>query len=67
MLLIGNYYKGFINEFRPAHDCNWAYFFFIDIEGHHEDVPVKRALEELGKKSIILHILGSYPKACVLG
>jgi chorismate mutase/prephenate dehydratase len=50
-------------ESRPAHDCNWAYFFFIDIEGHQEDAAVKRALSGLAQKSVLLHLLGSYPKA----
>ena len=50
-------------ESRPSHDCNWAYFFFIDIEGHTEDVAVAKALKELNNKFVMLHILGSYPKA----
>jgi chorismate mutase/prephenate dehydratase len=50
-------------ESRPARDFHWAYFFYLDIEGHQEDVAVKRALEMLAKKSIMLDILGSYPRA----
>lgn len=50
-------------ESRPSHDCNWAFFFFIDIDGHQEDLAVKCALEQLSNKSVMLHLFGSYPKA----
>lgn len=52
-------------ESRPSHDRNWSYLFFLDIEGHQEDLPVKKALEVLAKKTIMLDILGSYPKAVI--
>ena len=35
--------------------------FYADIEGHPEDPPVKRALEELGYFTNFLDILGVYP------
>jgi prephenate dehydratase len=35
--------------------------FYADIEGHPEDPPVKRALEELGYFTNMLEILGVYP------
>lgn len=50
-------------ESRPYRDRNWSYIFFIDIDGHQQDLPVKKALEALAEKSILLHVLGSYPKA----
>ena len=50
---------------RPSRDCNWAYFFFIDIEGHQEDPAVKLALMQLAKQSTHMHVLGSYPKAVI--
>jgi chorismate mutase/prephenate dehydratase len=52
-------------ESRPCRDRNWSYLFFLDIEGHQEDVFVKQALELLAKKTIMLNILGSYPKAVI--
>lgn len=50
-------------ESRPYQSRDWSYIFFIDIDGHREDESVKRALESLMAKSIMLTILGSYPKA----
>ena len=35
--------------------------FYADIEGHPEDPPVARALEELAYFTSSLHILGVYP------
>ncbi len=35
--------------------------FYADIEGHPEDAPVARALEELGYFTSSLNILGVYP------
>ena len=49
-------------ESRPAKFGIWEYVFFIDIEGHQETAKVKKALEEIEKKSSFLKILGSYPK-----
>jgi chorismate mutase / prephenate dehydratase len=50
-------------ESRPYHSGNWSYLFFIDIEGHQDDLSVKKALDALASKSVMLNILGSYPKA----
>jgi chorismate mutase/prephenate dehydratase len=41
----------------------WEYLFFVDLEGHKDDEPVKAALTELEKVSILVKVLGSYPKA----
>jgi len=51
---------------RPSHDRQWSYVFFIDIEGHQDDLPVKQALNNLIEKSIMLNMLGSYPKAITM-
>lgn len=48
---------------RPYRDRRWSYLFFIDIDGHQDDLPIKKALEMLNKKSVMLHVLGSYPKS----
>ena len=37
-----------------------ATMFYADVEGHPDDPPVARALEELGFFSTELHILGAY-------
>ena len=47
-------------------DLGPTYLFFVDIEGHVEDEPVRRALEAVRKRSERLEILGSYPRGeCV--
>ena len=50
-------------ESRPYRQRNWSYLFFIDIEGHQQDESVKKALSELAQMSVMMTILGSYPKA----
>ena len=50
-------------ESRPSTLGKWNYVFFIDIDGHAEDVPVARALEELKRVAKLFRVLGSYPRA----
>lgn len=50
-------------QLRPSGMKAWEYIFFVDIEGHIDDKPVKEALRELEKESILVKMLGSYPKA----
>ena len=50
-------------ESRPSHAGLWQYAFFIDVAGHVEDEPVRRALSELGEYAADVKILGSYPVA----
>jgi chorismate mutase/prephenate dehydratase len=55
-------------ESRPARGMmggQWAYVFFIDIEGHQKDTAVAAALGELGNRAGFVKILGSYPAAVV--
>lgn len=53
-------------ESRPSKVKAWKYYFFVDMEGHHLDKKVSRALEALKKHTTYLKILGSYPAAEVL-
>ena len=49
----------------PA-DRNPTYLFFLDVEGHVDDEPVKRSLDAVRKRCERLEILGSYPRGeCV--
>ncbi len=48
-------------ESRPSRLKAWEYFFFVDIEGHVEDEPVKMALDDIRKHCAFMNILGSYP------
>ncbi len=50
-------------ESRPARHALWEYVFYVDIDGHRDDAPVKAALEELARRAAYLKILGSYPLA----
>lgn len=50
-------------ESRPSRQGIWEYVFFIDIEGHIEDVPVKKALDVLQSHTTLFKHLGSYPRA----
>ena len=52
-------------ESRPSRMGMWEYVFFVDIEGHHQDVSVASALAELQQKSSWLKVLGSYPIAVI--
>jgi chorismate mutase/prephenate dehydratase len=49
-------------ESRPTRQKPWEYNFYVDIEGHQEDLVVEGALESLEKATIFVKILGSYPK-----
>jgi chorismate mutase/prephenate dehydratase len=50
---------------RPSRTENWAYVFFIEFEGHQQDAKVAGVLAELEEKSVMLKILGSYPRAVI--
>lgn len=50
-------------ESRPSRRKNWDYVFFIDLEGHPEESPLKEALAELKENSSLFRLVGSYPKA----
>jgi chorismate mutase/prephenate dehydratase len=50
-------------ESRPAHTGRWQYAFFIDVEGHVDEGPVKLALSGLGEYAAMVKVLGSYPVA----
>lgn len=50
-------------ESRPSRRQNWDYVFFIDLDGHAEESPLKDALQELQKNSSLFRLIGAYPKA----
>ena len=53
-------------ESRPSKVKAWKYYFFVDMEGHHLDNKVSKALATLKKSTTCLKILGSYPAADVI-
>lgn len=50
-------------ESRPIKKKAWEYLFFLDMEGHIADPPVKNAVDALRMRATYLKILGSYPRA----
>jgi chorismate mutase / prephenate dehydratase len=50
-------------ESRPAHSGLWQYAFFIDVDGHVDEPPLRDALAELGGYAGDVRVLGSYPVA----
>jgi chorismate mutase/prephenate dehydratase len=50
-------------ESRPSKVKAWKYYFFVDMEGHHMDKKVSKAIGTLKKSTTYLKILGSYPAA----
>lgn len=50
-------------ESRPARNALWEYVFYVDIEGHRDDAPIKAALAELASRAAYMKTLGSYPVA----
>jgi len=59
------FYKNKINltkiESRPSKKKAWDYYFFVDLEGHRQDVHVRKALDQLEGMCKYLKIVGSYP------
>lgn len=49
-------------ESRPSREKIGEYVFWVDIEGHKDDVNINNALKKLNGKTDFLKILGSYPK-----
>jgi prephenate dehydratase len=50
-------------ESRPRRDRPWHYVFYVDFEGHWQDVSVHRALSSLLARCAFVKLLGSYPAA----
>jgi chorismate mutase/prephenate dehydratase len=48
-------------ESRPARTGQWEYYFYIDVEGHHKDPAVAKALDALRAQAAYFKLLGSYP------
>lgn len=50
-------------ESRPAPGKPWAYQFFLDFQGHPDDLRGKLAMEELAFFTSSIKVLGCYPEA----
>ena len=52
-------------ETRPARDGKWSYIFFIDFDGHIDELSVQTVIDEVKNRSLSITVLGSYPMALV--
>jgi len=52
-------------ESRPAPGGSWEYVFFIDVDGHADETPLRDALRAMNALGGNCHLLGSYPRAVV--
>ena len=50
-------------ESRPSKSANWEYVFFLDLEGHRQDSKIAELLKDVGRQTVMLKVLGSYPAA----
>jgi prephenate dehydratase len=47
-------------ESRPLIGKPWEYLFYLDVEGSHDDEPVKNALRHLEELTVFRRLLGSF-------
>ena len=50
-------------ESRPSRRGLGDYYFYIDLNGHIDDIPIKEALAAIAEKATMVKVLGSYPQA----
>jgi chorismate mutase/prephenate dehydratase len=48
---------------RPSKRRAWDYVFFVELDGHISEVPVRRALRKAEEHTVFLKVLGSWPVA----
>ncbi|MGH2510718.1 MAG: prephenate dehydratase, partial [Ktedonobacteraceae bacterium] len=47
-------------ESRPSRQRVWEYVFYLDFEGHRDDVAVRKALAQLAEHTTFCKVLGSF-------
>jgi len=50
-------------ESFPMPNAKNEYIFFVEFEGHQAESRVKKALGQLGSRTVKLEVLGSYPRS----
>ncbi|WP_028315507.1 prephenate dehydratase [Desulfatibacillum aliphaticivorans] len=48
-------------ESRPSKSASWHYLFFVDLEGHMKDEPVKKVVDKMRSLCSFVKWMGSYP------
>ncbi|HSI47895.1 MAG TPA: prephenate dehydratase [Ideonella sp.] len=48
-------------ESRPARSGQWEYYFYIDLQGHPDELHVHTAMQELRQACAYFKVLGTYP------
>ncbi len=48
-------------ESRPSKRRAWEYIFFVDMEGHIEDLKIQEAIQQVRESCLSFRHLGSYP------
>ncbi|RNJ77120.1 MAG: prephenate dehydratase [Nitrosopumilus sp. H8] len=65
--ILAAFYESDINltkiESRPTKTETWEYNFYVDFEGHKDDPQIQGVLEKIGKETLFIKALGSYPAA----
>ncbi|GHO45086.1 prephenate dehydratase [Ktedonospora formicarum] len=49
-------------ESRPSRQRPWEYVFYLDIEGHRDELAVRRALADLAGHTLFCKVLGSFDR-----
>ena len=64
--ILGIFQKNNINltkiESRPSKKGLGKYLFFVDFNGHKDDIVVQNILDEIDERTYFLKVLGSYPE-----
>ena len=47
---------------RPTRDTPWEYLFYLDVDGHETEEPLRSCLAELKAECPVFKVLGSYPE-----
>jgi len=50
-------------ESRPTKSTPWEYNFYVDFEGHQDDINIQNTIDKIRTNTTFLKILGSYPRA----
>jgi prephenate dehydratase len=50
-------------ESRPRRNRPWQYVFYLDFDGHWQDLQAREALIQLLSRAAFVKLLGSYPAA----